>query len=179
MEPQTGETFKDVFGQYLSRKAWDWTWVVHQTFGDLKTKIYPKIVEHSWRHFMHTVAREAVMNYGFCFAEKGATGRLHWHALVHVKKDLFGLPRMTDVWEDMFIKYGRNKLELYNCPGEAANMSYGDGITRGIAAYCTKYVAKDTWSDDAWWDFDGFMGGSKVDCQRIRDAIGLDLEGLR
>lgn len=125
---------------------------------------------------MYELARTACMNYGFVFEERGKFGRLHWHALVHVKQNLFGDPKMQDLWGHMYERYGRNLIECYNpCAQSSPGGGDSDRMSTGIASYLTKYVAKCSESDNTWWDFEGFMGGSRADTWRIASAIGLPM----
>jgi len=92
MKPHMREEFKRSFAEYLSLPQWQWNYVTHQTFDDKKHKLTAGLVDWSWNHFMRNVARDAMMTYGFYFAERGRMGRLHWHALVHIKHNVLGQP---------------------------------------------------------------------------------------
>ena len=175
MQPHKIGHFKQTFADFLSLSDWKWSWVCHQTFdsckvGDENGKLYPSLIPWSWHHMMATIARDAMLNYGFYFAERGKMGRIHWHAIIHVKEDLFGHPRRSAIWDEMFRKFGRCRFEPYQGPD---NWCF-KRVSTGIANYLCKYVAKDTYSDDATWDFTGFMGGSTADSGRIGRLIGID-----
>jgi len=175
MQPHQFQLFKQTFAEFLSLPAWKWSWVVHQTFDDCKVRPSPSAIPWSWSHFQRTIARDAMMNYGFYFAERGkVSGRIHWHALVHVKENLLGQPRRRVVWKEMFDTFGRCSVHPYLGPYQGASALTIKRLSTGIATYLTKYVAKDSYSDDATWDFTGFMGGSTADCGRIGRLIGID-----
>jgi len=173
MKPHMREEFKRTFSEYLSKPQWDWNYVAHQTFDSGKNNLSAGLVEWSWNHFMRSAAREAMMCYGFYFAERGATGRLHWHALVHIKHNLLGLPLRSELQAGQRDLFGFFSL-IPHWENVTPAMKSGHAVARGIATYLTKYVAKDAYSDDATWDFTGFMGGSMVDSRRIARAIGVD-----
>lgn len=175
MEPHKVSIFKQSFADFISLSAWQWNWVAHQTFrpriiDDVEQKLYPSLIAWSWHHFMRTIARDAMLNYGFFFAEKGKFGRLHWHAVLHVKENLFGNPRRTDVWEEMHDKFGRCRFEPYM----GAHLGPAKRVSTGISNYLCKYVAKEVNTDNATWDFTGFMGGSTADSARIGRLIGIE-----
>lgn len=178
MEPHTRHEFKRTFSEYLSLPEWDWTYVACQTFDDDKYHLSHSLIPWSWAHFMQEAAREALMNYGFFFAERGKGGRLHWHALVHIRPNLFGLPRRHELQAEQSNKFGFFQLVPYQTQGTRLHSPAVEKIATGIATYLTKYVAKDTWSDDATWDFSGFLGGSRADSARIARAIGVGLSGV-
>lgn len=173
MEPHTRSEFKRTFSEYLSLPEWDWTYVACQTFDDDKHHLSHSLIPWSWGHFMREIARDAIVNYGFYFAERGRMGRLHWHALVHVRSNLLGQPRRHELQAEQSNRFGFFQLVPFIAQDTRMHSLAVAKIATGIATYLTKYVAKDTWSDDATWDFTGFMGGSKVDCGRIARAIGL------
>lgn len=175
MQPHMRNEFKRTFSEYLSLHEWDWNYVACQTFDQNKHHLSHSLVPWSWGHFMREAARESPMNYGFYFAEKGKMGRLHWHALVHISKDLLGLPLRHDLQGLQTEKFGRFQLVPYWNQEEGLIRLAVNKIATGIATYLTKYVAKDTWSDDATWDFTGFLGGKQADSKRIRRAIGLPI----
>lgn len=175
MQPQNVRHFKQSFARFLSLPEWQWSWVCHQTFdsrkvGDENGKLYPSLIPWSFHHMMSEIARSAMLNYGFYFAERGALGRLHWHAIVHVKENLLGQPRRSEIWKEQFSKFGRCRFEPYT---GLDNPVLGR-VSTGIANYLCKYVAKDVFSEDATWDFAGFMGGSTADSKRIGRLIGIE-----
>jgi len=169
---------KTEFAEYLSQPFWNWTWYCTQTFDIEKLackKFYPRLHEHSWRFFLSRVAEQASMAYGFCFAESHKSGKMHWHALVHVKENLLGQPRRKDIWQTMFRKYGYNQIVPFVDYGQS--LATGN-VASGIARYLTKYVAKEAAHDQAWWDFGGNMGGSEADVPEIMTAIKPDWDGF-
>ncbi len=177
MQLHNSSNVKAAFASYLSQSEWKWNWVVHQTFDEHKCDLYPSILGYSWREFMREIARNAMMNYGWCFAETGKLGRLHWHALVHVKEDLLRRPSRTEIWAHMFRKFGRNRIEPYKAGQRELGWIATKEMSDGISRYVAKYLAKETCLDNAWWDFGGFLGGKQADSKRIARAIGLDSEG--
>jgi len=168
----TFDSIKSSFADYLSHPCWNWSWVVTQTFDPFKQKPYARLVEHSWRYFMHRVARDANINYGFYFGEPHKSGLPHWHALVHVSENLLGQPRRCHIWEDMFERYGRNCIEPFVGSNDRKSVAVGN-VSEGIARYLCKYVAKESSRDQATWDFSGFMSGREADCARIRRLVGV------
>jgi len=173
MQLHKWSSVKEGFSAYLSQPEWDWSWVVHQTFDEYKCDLYPSILGFSWREFMREIARTAQMNYGWCFAETGKLGRLHWHGIVHVKTNLLRQPLRKTIWQHMFNKFGRNRIEAY-IPRTSETYWIGNHrMSNAVGRYLTKYIAKESFLDNAWWDFEGFMGGNQVDSARISRAIGL------
>jgi len=172
--PHNMRQVKEAMAEYLSLPNWNWDLYITQTFDDKKCKQYNKICEHSWRYFMNYVGKQSSMAYGWMFAEKGKSGRLHWHALVHIDLNLFQRPSKEEIWAVMYRKYGRNtvdRCELVFKSLEGAE----DAQAAGVALYLTKYVAKDSFGGDATWDFEGFMGGSQASAAEICVQIGLNL----
>jgi len=165
---------KEAMAEYLSLPNWDWDLYITQTFDDKKCKQYSKICEHSWRYFMNYIGKQSSMAYGWMFAEKGKSGRLHWHALVHIDLNLFGRPSKEEIWAVMFRKYGRNQVLTYE---DISTRPVGGapGPSAPAARYLTKYIAKDAAGGDATWDFEGFFGGSPADAAEICVQIGLPL----
>lgn len=173
MKPHMREEFKRSFAEYLSKPEWQWNFVAHQTFDSDKYKLTAGLVEWSWGHFMRNVARDAMMNYGFCFAERGRMGRLHWHALVNINHNLYGYPSRVDLQDEQRNKFGFFSLiPHWRYPNP--ELMADKGVATGVSTYLSKYVAKEAFSDDATWDFTGFLGGSLVDSRRIARAIGVD-----
>jgi len=169
----TMSNVQGAFAEYLSQDQWKWTHYITQTFDDLKCRPYSKICEHSWRYFLNSVGREASMVYGWMFGEKGKSGRLHWHAIVHITPNLLGEPTQEHIWQSMYAKYGRAVVEIYE-PGIPV-LQEADAIfvAMKVASYLTKYVAKDSAGGDATWDFGGFMGGHEADAAQLCSAIGV------
>jgi len=170
--PQTYDELKQSFSDYLSRPSWDWSWYVTQTFDPKRWKDYPRLAEHSWRFFLNMLSREAMMTYGFVFAEPHRNGRMHWHALVHVRENLIGQPRQKSSWEAMEAKYGYCQIETY-CRSQRLRPE--DEVGSAIARYLSKYVVKEASRDQAWWDFSGNISGSDADTQQIMSAIGAPM----
>ena len=104
------------------------------------------------------------MTYGFVFAENHRNGRMHWHALVHVKENLIGQPRMKSIWDAMGAKYGYCQIEAYL---RSQSINREDEVATAIARYLTKYVVKESAADQAWWDFGGNISGKDADVEQI------------
>lgn len=173
MEPHSFERVKAEFAQYLSLPEWQWTHVITQTYDNAKTPIYPLLPLHSWRFFNNYLRPRSPENYGWMFAEKGKTGRLHWHGLVRIVKDLFGKPTDDELWQYMFNRYGRCKVEpLREEQNWLGNVTFRT-VSNGISRYLTKYVVKDAISDNAVFDFAGNLDGQEADCKRLMDEIRL------
>lgn len=173
MQTQLTNEFKQEFARYLSQPEWQWNWVITQTFDNRKQSQYSTLSLHSWRYFMFELARTACMNYGFVFTEGVKSGRMHWHAIVHVKSNLLGQPEMDEMWLYMFKRYGRNLIEGFRDTQGSLSAVDRDPEASPIASYLTKYVAKESFSDDTSWDFEGFLGGRRADTGQIARAIGL------
>jgi len=169
---------KQAFETYLSLEEWDWSWVITQTFDPFKAPRYARICEHSWRDLVRTTGSTATACWGFMFAETHMSGLPHWHALLHVQENLLRQPMRSEIWEHMFNRYGRCRIERFNPfkKSEAA-VSIG-GVAHGIARYITKYVVKEHARRDATWDFMGFLGGVEADSRQIIDACGVDGRGI-
>jgi len=168
---------KDSFADYLAKPYWNWSWYATQTFDVnklAKKKFYAKLHQHSWRYFLNQIGLTASMSYGFCFAESHKSGKMHWHAIVHVSENLLGQPRRKDIWRAMYNKYGYNQILPFT--NTEARMRAGC-ISTGIARYLTKYVAKEAAHDQAWWDFNGNVSGSDADPSEIMAAIGAPISG--
>jgi len=173
MQTRKAENFKSEFAQFLSLPQWRWNWVVHQTFDDLKQSQYRSICQHSWRYFMNGTGSGSALCYGFCFQERGKFGRLHWHALVHVEPNFRGQPTRKQIWSYMFKRYGRSQILQFDPTIINPKMGVENSLALPVADYLTKYVAKESFCDNTWWDFDGFLGGYRVGARRIQDAIKL------
>jgi len=81
---------------------------------------------------------------------------------------------MVDMWNHMFMRYGRNSIEDYRIEDQRSRGPIKRDKAAGIALYLTKYVAKASYNDNTWWDFDGYMGGKAVDASRIAGILGLE-----
>jgi len=167
------QNVKVAMQEYLSLPQWNFTHYITQTFDDRKCRPYSKICEHSWRYFLNTFGRDASMIYGWVFAERGKSGRLHWHAIVHISPNLLGQPTQRELWEGMFSKYGRNVTEIYKPENPVLRASDAIWLGTRLAGYLTKYVAKDAGGNDAMWDFGGFMSGREADAAQLCSAIGV------
>lgn len=165
---------KDSFADYLTKPYWNWSWYATQTFDPEKFGAYPRLHEHSWRYFLNQISKTAAISYGFCFAEAHKSGKMHWHALVHVTENLLGQPRRKDIWQKMFWKYGYNQILPF---AHTELQERANCISTGIARYLTKYVAKEAARDQAWWDFNGNISGKDASAIEIRDAIGAPMSG--
>lgn len=172
--PDNFQLLKESFSTYLSKPQWDWTWYVTQTFDPQKVNDYPRLAEHSWRFFLNLVGNEAMMTYGFVFAEPHKNGRMHWHALVHVKENLLGQPRRKSIFQAMGRKYGYCEIYPYM---RSQNLSMEDDVATGVARYLTKYVVKESAVDHAWWDFGGKIGGKEADVEEIVFAQLAPVDG--
>jgi len=163
------ELIKSSFSSYLSKPYWDWTYFVTQTFDPSKVKPYKRLCEHSWRFFLSRCQDHAAISYGFCFSESHKSGLRHWHALVHVTPNLLAQPDARSLWESMHSKYGRSQI----LPYKESNIEVGVAtVSTGVSRYLTKYLVKESASDDAWWDFNGNMGGKPADAGDLMFAIG-------
>lgn len=174
---ETFELIKQSFADYLSKPYWDWSWYCTQTFDWkklAKRKFYARLHEHSWRFFLSRLQETCSISYGFCFAESHKSGKMHWHALVHVTENLLGQPRRKDIWRAMYRKYGYNQILPFKSIGLELAV---DSVSTGVARYLTKYVAKEAAQDQAWWDFGGNISGRPAEAAQIRDAIGAPLAG--
>jgi len=163
---------KGAMAEYLSLPEWDWTWFVTQTFDDYKSKPYPKICEHSWRYFLRLIGEPADQAYGWMFSERGKSGRLHWHALVHVSVNSRKDPKARNVWDTMYHKYGRCQVLEY-VAGDSRLTQDLRHCAVGVSHYLTKYVAKQSHGGDATWDFGGFIDGCEADSAQLSRAIGV------
>jgi len=182
MPSETLALVKKSFADYLSRPEWNWSWFHTQTFDVHKCgyrkrngrlAVHREICNESFGRMMNVIAKQAVIVYGFAFGELHRNGFPHWHALLHVKSNLFGQPRRVDVFDYMFRKYGRNKLLEY-VPNQNVQVSEGVAcVSDGVARYLCKYVAKEAAQGDAWWDFKGFMGGCEADPSQIAAVTGV------
>lgn len=173
----TYQEIKAEFASYLSMPQWDWTWYATQTFDVNKLankKFYDRLHEHSWRFFLNRVGQTSPLSYGFCFAESHKSGKMHWHALVHVSENLLGQPRRKDIWSHMFRKYGYNQILPYRSIGVELAI---DSVSTGVARYLTKYLVKESARGEAWWEFNGNMGGNEADAGQIMSAIGMPKNG--
>ncbi len=165
------------FEKYLLLPHWGWTWFVTQTFDtskcgyELRSQrefgapqrcLHSDIVQESWKHFLHVVGSHALCTWGWMFQERHVNGRPHWHAICHVEENLFGDPQRSEIWEQMFVKYGRNEVRPFD-PSACTSLS----------SYLTKYVVKESHLGDSTFDFGGYLGGSPADSGKIMDAIGL------
>jgi len=182
MEPHTLSLVKSSFSDYLTRPEWHWSWFATQTFdynkcGYLRRNgcrdVHSEICQESFGRMLGEIAKTAVMVYGFAFGELQQSGRPHWHAVVHVTTDLFDGPRRLDIWKYMFRMYGRSDIREVQT-GQSVQVAEGVGkVSDGISRYLTKYVAKESATGQAWWDFRGFMSGSEADASAIAAVTGV------
>ena len=173
MQPHMMNEFKASFSSYLTDPKWKWNWVVTQTFDTDKVPLHRSIVRESWQDMLGKIGKNSSCCYGWVFGETGRMGRVHWHAILHVQENLFGDPSRRQIWEQMFDKYGRCSITAYVCNQREIGNIATKTISDGIARYLTKYVVKDTFSDDAWWDFDGNLAGRWAAPARIMRVIGM------
>jgi len=186
MEPHLLIRVKASLARYLSDPRWNWNWVVTQTFDPSipsltyfhstanERRFRSGLVDQSFLAFLTEIADSALVCYGFCFGEQHKSGAPHWHALVHVKEDIFGRPRRRQLWGHMKENYGRNRIEPYlsaDLTGRVHNVQ--DHVITGIASYLTKYVAKEAYRDEATWDFRGFIGTGEAQPGEICDLVGI------
>jgi len=182
METHTLSLVKKSFSQYLSHPCWRWNWVAHQTF-DLDKCGYTKkngdrdfhrlICQESYERFTREIRNTAMLHYGFAFAELHQNGFPHWHAVLHVEENLLGQPRRRSIFEYMHRQYGRSRIEPINRSDCGEYGTATGTVADGIARYLTKYVAKESQSDNAWWDFSGAISGFEADPSRIRAIVGI------
>jgi len=171
---QASSDFKDEFAEYLSNPRWGFNWYVTQTFDSQKVNPYSRICEHSWRFFNNQLALTSSAHWGWMFAERGkGNGRLHWHALMHVEKNLFDQPERGEIWSAMHKKYGRNLILEYS-PGDQRILRDCKFVATGVSCYLTKYVAKEANGGDATWDFMGFLSGKEAATKELHAIIGVD-----
>ncbi len=175
METHNTADVKVAFSSYLTLPEWNWNWVAHQTFDDGKVPLHRNIVKESFEDLLNEIARTSMLCYGWCFGETGYGGRVHWHSILHVGVNLFGQPRRKDIYEFMFKKYGRMSITPYvGNQREMGNIATKT-ISDGIARYLTKYLVKGSHTQDAWWDFQGNLGGYPAVTSRIMRVIGMTL----
>jgi len=172
------DEMKRCFSEYLTLPEWEWTWFVTQTFDlykcgyirrtpEFKLALHSDIVNESWKFFINLVGDTATACWGFVFEEKHVNGRPHWHALVHVGKDLFDQPNSTDVWRRMFDKYGFMEIRHYR-----------PELAERAGSYLSKYLAKGTGCGESTFEFDGFLSGKQADSRQIMRACGVDGSGI-
>lgn len=182
MEPRTLDLVKKSFSDYLTRPEWEWSWFMTQTFDfhkcgyrkrNGKLDVHREICEESFQRMMEFIGKTATICYGFGFGELHKSGRPHWHAVVHVGMDLYSQCTRESVWEYMFKMYGRNTIaEVMPCQGLQVHSGTAL-ISDGISRYLTKYVAKESATGQAWWDFKGYMSGSEADPSQIAAITGI------
>lgn len=177
MEPENLPEVKRAFEYYLSNPLWNWNWVLTQTFDPDKVPMHRNICRDTFRTTMDLISVGAIMAYGFAFGEQHRSGLPHWHAILHVETNLFGAPTRRSIWQRNFSEWGRNRIEPFRARVNFASLDSAC-VAHGIARYLCKYVAKDSVGDQAWWDFDGNIGGLRVDAARIAHTIGLPEDGL-
>jgi len=182
MRTEKLQDVKKAFAHYLSRPEWNWSWFLTQTFdvhkcgflkSDGKPALHSEICRESFNRMMRKVADQAMSVYGFGFAESHRNGRPHWHAILHVKEDLFGNPCRTSIYNYMYKMYGRNQIRGFK---PSVNVKIDSGIecvSDGVSRYLCKYIAKESHRNDAWWDFKGFLGGLEVPTSEICQHIGI------
>ena len=162
---------------WLSSPTWDWTWVVHQTFDEKKCTLGRGLVLHSWRSLMREIAKDATINYGFCFGERGALGRIHFHALVHMTPSIFGYPVIDEIGPAMYALFGYCRIEPFiGGLNERGHLSI-EKMSGGVARYLTKYIAKEAGYHDSTWDFEGLISGRVATGEQLKRAIGMDPGG--
>ena len=170
MYPESAE-IQEQFERYLLKPQWGWNWYVTQTFDlskcgftrrDGRRSLPSNIVEDSWNTFSRLVGERALCSWGWMFQEKHKNGRPHWHSIFHIEEGLFGEPRASDIWEMLFVKYGRMEIRPFK-----------PELCTSLASYLTKYVAKDFRIGDPVFDFAGYLGGSKADTSELQSVIGL------
>jgi len=178
MEPRERSIVKAALIEYLSLTCWGWNWVVTQTFDSEKVPLHRDICKDAWTDLLARTGRDATSCWGFVFAENGAVnGRAHFHALVSVQVNLFHQPMRNEVWKHMFDKYGRCRIEPYIQMEDVKRVNATTTIGSGIARYLTKYVVKGSESEDAYWDFGGFLGGRPTTAAQLCSAIGVPTIG--
>lgn len=172
MSPRITDEYKDSFASWLTRPEWRWSWVACQTFKP-QFQSWINVVRDSWKEYCGEIAKSAICNYGFCFGEVTLQSRPHWHALLHVKENLFGDPRRKTIWKYAFNRWGRNTITPYRGGLKEQGHIEIRKVSDGIARYCAKYLAKGTNRQDAWWDFQGFISGKEVDPKQLVRELGL------
>jgi len=163
------------FERYLLLPKWGWCWFVTQTFdtnkcgyvprsgNDRRKKLHSDIVNESWNLFTALVGSQALCFWGWMFQEKHVNGRPHWHAICHVEKNLLGQPSESEIWQEMFDKYGRMEVRPFD-----------PSACTSLASYLTKYVVKESDIGDSTFDFQGYLSGAPAETSEIQDAIGMD-----
>lgn len=157
---------------WLSQPKWAWTWYVTQTFKCENPT--PRLGEVSFRHWMSQLSRASAACWGFVFGEVGKLGRFHWHALIHISPNLWGLPETSIFHAWALEKYGRNTVAWYRGPDDKQLMHAGEKLSR----YLTKYIAKDTENDNLYWDWLGFVSGAEVLPGQIGQTWDWELDGI-
>jgi len=169
---------KSSFAAYLSLPGWDFNWFITQTFDPNKFKrarngcllVPTNITVNSFKDFIKFTGTRSNACWGWMFGELHRSGMPHWHALMHIQPNLFGQPSRTSMWAHMWHRYGRFEAKPY-LPARHQHVA-------GAATYLTKYVAKETFQDNATWDFKGYLSGSEADSGQIARAIGVHDHGI-
>jgi len=182
MEPHIRQQVKQSLANYLTDPRWQWNWVLTQTFDPSKPSLTywhdtrkerlfrSNLVLSSWKSTIAEIARDSIVCYGFVFGEQHKSGAPHWHAVMHVRENLFGSPRRKAIHEWCLEQFGRNRIT----PMASENLEVRCGtVSDGISRYLTKYVSKEAQSDYATWDFEGYVSGSKAETGQITDLVGI------
>jgi len=187
---ETIESLREEFASWLSNETWNWTHYATLTFERPMRKDALRFAR-AWVRF---IARTAPEVWGFCFQETHSDGqRLHVHSLLSVRQDLSGQPSTRDMWSWWFQKFGRcqvvtvrrpSKRELLSTPTASPKQSTSSKAKNHqkicktyitpLAAYLTKYMVKEAFSDTFDWDFYAYREGSELTPDEFGRYLGVD-----
>jgi len=167
---ETIEQLREEFQSWLSDETWRWT-----TYGTLTfSRPMRRDALRFARIWVRFIARTAPKVWGFCFQETHSDGqRLHVHLLLSVHRNLLGEPSNREMWYWWFQKFGRahvvdfqpsrTRSSTKDSTRDSPNISTSpEEYITPLAAYLTKYMVKEAYSDSFDWDFFAFVDGFEL-----------------
>jgi len=185
---ETIESLRKEFQVWLSKETWNWTTYATLTFSRPMRKDALRFAR-AWVRFIARTANEV---WGFCFQETHSDGqRLHVHCLLSVRPNLLGQPSNREMWYWWFQKFGRALVVDYrkpmnpqglpelnqgpsNYPTHGTHKEIVDAYIVPLAAYLTKYMVKEAFSDTFDWDFYAYRAGLELTPDEFQRYLGVD-----
>jgi len=165
------EQLREEFQQWLSKETWEWTTYATLTFARPMKKDALRFVR-AWVRFIARTARKVS---GFCFQETHWDGqRLHAHCLLSVHPNLIGEPSNREMWSWWFQKFGRAQVVTVRKPTLRKPHENVEEFVTPLAAYLTKYMVKEAFSNGFDWDFFAYEDGFELTSDEFHRCSGVN-----
>jgi len=171
---------REEFQSWLSDETWRWTTYATLTFARPMKRDALRFA----RVWVQSIARTATKVWGFSFQETHSDGaRLHVHLLLSVHPNLLGEPSNREMWSWWFRNFGRAHVVTFQPhrrpkakaerPGQSHKEIAQEYISP-LAAYLTKYMVKESFSDNFDWDFYAFVEGFELTADEFGRYSGVN-----